>query len=66
MNRNIMLRHGLNAEAVFSLYLHSVNADILLAEIVRIFKIAGNDARFIQIVAAVPWLILNSGRMSKD
>ena len=53
MQRDIMHRHRLQAELTLALHFHTVNPDVLLAEVFGVERIAGDNARFIEIKAPV-------------
>ncbi|MPN42004.1 hypothetical protein SDC9_189560 [bioreactor metagenome] len=53
MQRDIMHRHRLQAKLAFALHFHTINADVLFAEVVRIQRIARHHAGFIKIETAV-------------
>jgi len=53
MQRDIMHRHRLQPELTLAFHFHPVNADVLLAEMVRIERIARDHTRFIKVKPAV-------------
>ena len=53
MQSDIVHRNRLQAELALALHFHAVDADVLLAEVVRVERIARDDARFIEIKTAV-------------
>ena len=53
MQGDIVHRHRLQAELTLALHFHAVDADVLLAEVIRVERIAGNHARFVEIETAI-------------
>jgi hypothetical protein len=53
MQRDIVHRHRLQAEFAFAFHFHAVDADVLLTKVVRIDRIAGDNAGFIEIETAI-------------
>ncbi|EFO58436.1 hypothetical protein HMPREF9348_02407 [Escherichia coli MS 145-7] len=48
-----MHRHRLQAELTLALHFHAVDADVLLAEVIWVERIAGNHAGFVEIETAI-------------
>ncbi len=53
MQGNIVHRHRLQAELTFAFHFHTIDTDVLLAEVIRVERIAGNYARFVEIETAI-------------
>ena len=58
--------HRLEAELTFTLHLHTVNADVLLAKIIRVEGIARNHAGFIEIKTTVAVVKTEQGQNIKQ
>ena len=53
MQRDIVHWHRLQAQLALAFHFHPVDTHILLAEVIRVERIAGDDTGFIQIEAAI-------------
>ena len=53
MQGDIVHRHRLQAELALAFHFHTVDTDVLLTEVVRVKRIARNDAGFVEVEATV-------------